>query len=98
MTVQQLLDNVSSSEITEWIAFMEMELFDQVRSDYRMAVNTAVLANVNRTDKKQKVFEPKDFMPNFEETIEKNKNDTPEELAKKMNAIANMFGIKEEVK
>lgn len=68
MTVQDLLRNISSKELTEWMAYSSIEPFGY-ESDYRMhALIASVIAEVNRDrSKKKSPYTINDFMPKKEE-------------------------------
>jgi len=65
MTVAELLNRISSHELTEWMAFYSIEPFGDQRDDLRTGIITSTIANVNRSSK-QKPFTPVDFMPYVE--------------------------------
>lgn len=59
----ELLDTISSRELTEWQAYAQLEPFGEERADLRSATNTMVLANANRDPKKQaRPYTIEDFM------------------------------------
>jgi hypothetical protein len=60
--VAELLDRVSSAELTEWLAFDRVEPIGAWRTDYNMAMLCALFANANRK-KGSKPFKTVDFMP-----------------------------------
>jgi hypothetical protein len=64
MPVGDLLARVSSRELTEWMAYYEMEPFGEERADLRAGIIASTVANVNRA--KGKAYKPQDFMPKFE--------------------------------
>lgn len=84
MTVAGLLDNISSRELTEWMAFAHLEPFGREAEYIGYALVAATVANVNR-GKGQKAYEISDFMPTFEEK----KEQTVEEMIQ----IAQMMTI-----
>lgn len=64
MTVRELLERMSSRELTEWMAYAQIEPFGEERGDIRQAITSSLIANANRDPKKQsKAYEPEDFMP-----------------------------------
>ncbi len=65
MTVAELLQRVSSRELTEWIAFSHLEPFGSEAGYVGHAITASTVANVNRAEG-QKAFEYTDFMPHFE--------------------------------
>ncbi len=62
MTVRELLANVGSDELTEWMAFYQLEPFGDFRADFRSGMVAATFANAHRA-KDAKPFTPEDFMP-----------------------------------
>jgi hypothetical protein len=97
MPVGELLRRTTSRELTEWMAFYELEPFGPERGDLRAGIVAATVANANRDPKKvKKAFEPQDFMPKFggewqvasgEEREEK----TPEQLKEKWLNVVKAF-------
>jgi len=65
MTVRELLTRCDSRELTEWLAYYQIEPWGEERADLRAAINTTVLANVNR-GKSQRAYKIEDFMPDFD--------------------------------
>lgn len=61
-TVSELLEKISSSELSEWMAFYSMEPFGFESQMLGHAVTSSTIANVNR-QKGQKSYAPKDFVP-----------------------------------
>jgi len=61
-TQGELLDRLTSEELTEWMIYDSMEPIGQHRLDYGFGIIAALLANVNRK-KGGKPFRPIDFMP-----------------------------------
>ena len=67
MTVGELLERIEARELTEWMAFYQLEPFGEQRADLRAGIVTAMIANVNRDKKKRrKPHKPQDFMPQFD--------------------------------
>ena len=62
MPVRELLARTGSDELTEWMAFYQLEPFGDMRADLRSGVIASTFANANRT-KHAQVFTPEDFMP-----------------------------------
>ena len=70
-TVGELLGRISSRELTEWMAYFELDPFGQERADLRSAIVASTVANTVRDPKKkQKPWLPRDFMPKFEQQRE----------------------------
>lgn len=61
MTVKELLDRIDSSELTEWIAFYDLEPFGDERADIRSAIVASTTANVWGAKTKLS-----DFIPRWE--------------------------------
>ncbi|NBT83020.1 MAG: DUF4035 domain-containing protein [Betaproteobacteria bacterium] len=74
MPVRELLARVGSDELTEWMAFYQLEPFGEMRADLRSGVVASTFANAHRT-KDARAFTPEDFMPYIERTTPK--DDTP---------------------
>jgi hypothetical protein len=65
MTVRELLSKLGSDELSEWMAFYQLEPFGDFRADYRSALATSTFANAHR-QKDSPPFKPEDFMPFIE--------------------------------
>lgn len=62
----ELLGGITSAELTEWMAFAELEPFGEERADLRAGIVASTVAEVNRNPKKRKQpFTPQDFLPTF---------------------------------
>lgn len=61
MPVSELLQRVSSAELTEWIAFYKLEPWGTERDDWRAALVAATTANYS--GKVKKPLQATDFMP-----------------------------------
>lgn len=78
MSPREVLEKHSSRELTEWMAFMQVEPFGEERADLRAGIVASTIANVVRK-KGGKMAKPEDFMPKFnvkkeEQTIEEQLN------------------------
>ena len=62
MTVRELLARIDSRELSEWMAYYELNPFGSVRNDLQAGIVASTIANVNR-GKNDKSFTPSDFMP-----------------------------------
>jgi hypothetical protein len=92
MTVSRLLAETTSAELTEWMAFYQLEPFGPERGDLQAGIVAATVANVNRDAKKQKKpYSAQDFMPKFEGAERKEKR-TPDELRRKWEMVVAAFG------
>lgn len=65
MTVRQLLANLDSAELTEWVAFDHMEPIGEFRADLRAGIVAATVANYGGRDIRVP-RKPSDFMPFIE--------------------------------
>ena len=65
MTVRELLARIDSRELSEWMAYYEVNPFGSVRDDLQAGIVASTIANVNR-GKNDKSFTPSDFMPYME--------------------------------
>ncbi len=63
-TVEELLGAISSHELTEWIAFDQVEPFGDRRGDLQAGVVAATVANVNRA-KGARAYHVTDFVPEY---------------------------------
>ena len=75
MTVSELLNRISSREITEWMAFGQLEPFGAEAGYIGHAITASTVANVNRA-KGQKAYKITDFMP----AMGRKEPQTPEEM------------------
>lgn len=63
-----MLRSISWAEFIDWIAYSELEPFDEVRADIRAASICATLANIHRNSKKRpQPFKISDFLVHFED-------------------------------
>jgi len=80
LDVNALLQSISGKQLTEWMAFFELEPFGQEWMQTGMI--TAMIANVNRDAKKRsEPFQPTDFIPGYRKPPE-----DPEAVARKIEA------------
>jgi len=55
---------MSSREFAEWLAYSQLEPFDELRADLRAGIVASTVANVYRdTSVRAEAFQPNDFMP-----------------------------------
>jgi len=86
-----LLERISSLELSEWMAYAQLEPFGEERADLRAGIVASVFANANRDPKKKgHPYQPKDFMPDFDAESEEQKS--PEEIYAMMRTWAMMQG------
>lgn len=67
-TVRQLLSEIGSDELTEWIAYYQMEPWGEERADRRNADLMALTYNLHRGPK-AKAMKPQDFMPVYNQPL-----------------------------
>lgn len=72
MTVEDLLDRVTSEEMTRWIAYNKVSPITPDRTDYMIAQGLAMMANIHRS-KDGKLMSPFDFMPHCEKPLQSKK-------------------------
>lgn len=63
-TVRDLLARIDSEELSEWMAYYQIEPFGEQRADLRNAINSCVMANAWR-GKNSRTFKLSDFIPDF---------------------------------
>lgn len=63
-TVRQLLNELDSRELSEWMAFWQIEPWGEERADRRAATVAATVANVHRP-KGRRAYKAEDFMPHY---------------------------------
>ena len=62
LPVREMLASMGSDELTEWMAYYQLEPFGDYRADYRSGVVASTFANAHRA-KDAGPFRPEDFMP-----------------------------------
>jgi len=77
-----MLEEMTSLQLSEWMAYNEIEPFGEEREDLRMGILASTMANINRSSGK-KPYKPRDFMPVFKVGTE-----TPEEAGRRLEARA----------
>ena len=85
MTRAEMLERISSQEISEWMAYSLIEPFGQETQYIGPAITSTVLANVNRK-KGAKAHDITDFMPQFAEPKK-------EQTVEQQIQIAEMFTV-----
>lgn len=90
MTVGELGRRMSSHELTEWMAFYELEPFGD---EWRQTASiTSLMANVNRdTKKRTQPYEIEDFMPIDRTTTEEAETPDSADLLAKFDRIVGGF-------
>ncbi len=61
MTFKELLERMDSRELSEWMAYYNLEPFGEERADIRQGITSCVMAN-SFSNKKHKID---DFIPKF---------------------------------
>ena len=84
MTVRELLARIDSHELSEWLAYYQIEPFGETRADMRAALIAMIMANIYRK-KNQPPFNLGDFMFKFEPS----KPQSVEEMKAICKSIAN---------
>jgi flagellar basal body rod protein FlgC len=85
-TVEELLDRISSRELSEWMAFYQVEPWGTEPADMRAGIVASTIANVNRDPKKQrKPYHPSDFVVTW------GAREKPEQTAEDQLRIIQMF-------
>lgn len=82
--VDEMLCEISSEQLSEWMAYSRLEPWGEERDDLRMGIIASTIANVYR-EKGKKPFKPQDFMPAFDPVSEEEA--TARLLAKAMAAF-----------
>jgi hypothetical protein len=86
-----MLDGWEPSLLWHWIAFEQLEPFEEKRGDWRAASIVWAIASANRDPNKTAPYEIKDFLLNFGEA-EPRKKQTAEEQMKILTMIAYAHG------
>jgi hypothetical protein len=73
-----MLTEIGWNDLLEWVAFAELEPFDEERADARTAALRATIANVNRNPRRA-AFTPADFMLYFGDSTPRKKKQTWQE-------------------
>jgi hypothetical protein len=90
MTVAEMLERISASELTDWLAYERIAgPLGPERGDVQAAVIASTIANVNR-GKRGKIFKPKDFMPQWSRPGAR----TPDAMRSMLVALTRRFGGK----
>lgn len=88
MTVEELMNRMSSREFSEWMAFYRLEPFGSEIELFGHGITASTVYNVNR-GKNKKALDPSDFVPNFEEEA---RPKTMTELIAHVERMNKMFG------
>jgi hypothetical protein len=87
--VAELLETISSEELTEWAAYYQLDPFGSARGDIQAGVVASTMANIHA--KKGHTFTPADFLPRFGGDPARAKSMTPDEIKA---ILARSFGRK----
>lgn len=60
-----MLAEMTSAQLSEWMAFAQLEPWGEERADLRAGIIASTMAN-SMKGAKGKAFKPQDFMPKFE--------------------------------
>lgn len=74
--MNELKATLTSAELTDWIAYFNLEPFGEERADLRAGIVASTIYNVNRG--KGRAMHPIDFMPKFDDSTRVKK--TPEQV------------------
>lgn len=92
MTVGELLERVSSRELTEWEAYYGIEPFGQERGDLQAGVVASVMANAWSDPKKRKrEYGPGDFVLRFDGEDERESQVNARKIYERFRAWAESF-------
>ncbi len=84
-----MLRGLTAEQFLGWLAYAELEPFDEMRADYRAASIVQMIANMNRDPKKHpKPFLITEFVLKFGEAEEVKK---PQQRWQDQKAIARMY-------
>lgn len=94
MTRVELLQRMSSRELSEWMAYYAVEPWGEVQAEYRSALVASMVANTARDPEKRKSpFEAEEFMrPSYIGT----RKEEPESLMDKARAIFGLMGARKQ--
>lgn len=92
MTVGELLARMSSRELTEWLAFSQIEPIGDAREDLRAGIIASTIANSFRdTEKQKKPYSPADFMIDWDNPPKREKK-SPGNLLEMVERINVAYG------
>lgn len=63
MTVEEMLNRMTSAELVSWRAFSQVEMIGPDREDLRAGIVASAVYNANRASRASKVHKPIDHMP-----------------------------------
>lgn len=83
---------MSSRQLSEWVAYNQLEPFGEERDDLRAAIIASVIANA-LGGRKGKKFKPKDFMPDFDKATRSKGSSGAEALMNKWAMVVESFAV-----
>lgn len=88
MTVAELGDRMSSRELSEWMAYYQIEPWGEERADLRQAMTTSATANLLQSQSKHpKWTKPADFMLLSQKQESADSEPSPDDLKAKFLAF-----------
>jgi len=79
-SVEDGLNNISSKEFAYWEVYNTLDPFGEDREDYRAGIVASTVLNASRTNKKDKVWKPEEFIPKFGKEQKVNKQTVEQQL------------------
>ena len=95
MTVRELLQRMDSRELSEWLAYDQIEPIGAVRGDLNAGIISSTIANCNR-GKNQKVFTPADFMPLHKSASDDRNEDVAMTQSALNSLVATGYAVRED--
>lgn len=89
MTVREMLTRIDSRELTEWVAYYNMNPWGPERADLNAGIIASTVANCHATKGK---FRPRDFMVDYGKR--NRPPQTPEQIMDRVKLIHAMLGGK----
>jgi hypothetical protein len=89
-TARELLEKMSSRELSEWLAYYGLEPFGDERADLRAGIISSTIANANSNHR----FKPSDFMPDFRGRYSAASEFDPYELARNIQRTVDLIEAK----
>ena len=90
--MEELLARVSSAELTEWLAYRQIEPLPDERRDVLLATLAAILTNANRDPASSEAMTAKDFLPWLDEEDDRDQAQSPEEMLALVEQLNAAFG------
>lgn len=92
--MRELLARIDSRELTEWMAYYQIEPFGPERDDLNAGIIASTIANVNR-GKKRKPYRPDDFVPRYDRAWQRQREPAWERMLKTVEALNKAMGGKD---